>query len=428
MRAHEFIFEYKRDITLQNLGDKLFSVFVNNLQPSYQWAVDDDLYQIAQIFDMKKRPDMYDDKSFSVSIGGKRYNVSKDNIDQLVDQLSPMVPELIMNYIEGKDPTNNKQYTQWLARMWANGDIKLEDLNRNNLLYIYDLAKKRKMLQPEHADINRFKTYARFEHEFLGSYELDDIERSKQELPRGEYSEIYKDKDVKVFVPYDEAASCFLGQGTKWCTAATRGNNMFNRYSKYGKLYILLPKHPDYNGEKYQFQFATEQYMNEQDEPVDYKHILLRFDGFLSYIKQHESSLSDILDFASDEELSRLVKEMNKMYKYITEYAISQHAKNDHSLTTKTRNYLEPIWSSTAQMIRETIPYTLEYFYNVHHKEIDTMKISDIPKIYEALTFKYLSDDDKMYPIESSIEDMLIRNARVTLNKDNEWEVSYRER
>ena len=43
---------------------------------------------------------------------------------------------------------------------------------------------------------------------------------------------------------------------------------MFTRYYDKGPLYIIIPKQPKYNGEKYQFHFATNSFMNEKDQSI----------------------------------------------------------------------------------------------------------------------------------------------------------------
>ena len=52
-------------------------------------------------------------------------------------------------------------------------------------------------------------------------------------------------------------AACYYGQGTRWCTAATRGKNYFSEYHNESPLLIILPKEPQYPGEKYQLHFIV---------------------------------------------------------------------------------------------------------------------------------------------------------------------------
>ena len=46
--------------------------------------------------------------------------------------------------------------------------------------------------------------------------------------------------NVKIYTPKTKEESCHYGRGTKWCTASTKGQNMFNQYNRQGQLYIIV--------------------------------------------------------------------------------------------------------------------------------------------------------------------------------------------
>lgn len=61
----------------------------------------------------------------------------------------------------------------------------------------------------------------------------------------GAYDIIYSDKNYLVVHPHTKAASCYFGQGTKWCVAATVSTNYFLNYSARGVfLYYIISKNP----------------------------------------------------------------------------------------------------------------------------------------------------------------------------------------
>jgi hypothetical protein len=64
------------------------------------------------------------------------------------------------------------------------------------------------------------------------------------------------------------------------------GTNYFDTYNRQGPLYILLPKTPNYKGEKYQLHFPSSQYMDEDDEPVTFQEIFGRFPQLLDWFKK----------------------------------------------------------------------------------------------------------------------------------------------
>ena len=97
------------------------------------------------------------------------------------------------------------------------------------------------------------------------------------EKAKGNADEFYNDEDVRIIIPKDKTSACYYGQGTQWCTASTKSTNYFNRYNKQGKLYIILPKEPEHEGEKYQLHFGTDFYANENDVVVRLQTLIARW-------------------------------------------------------------------------------------------------------------------------------------------------------
>lgn len=92
-----------------------------------------------------------------------------------------------------------------------------------------------------------------------------------------DYSVVYQNDHVTVYQPKSEGASCRLGSGTKWCTAATKGVNHFDSYIKRGvKLFYIIAKPGrsiDGNAVR-KFAIAEHsngrrEYFDEWDEPLD---------------------------------------------------------------------------------------------------------------------------------------------------------------
>ena len=275
--AYRLLKEYSREITAKNLAPKLVAALAK-------------------------------DSGDVANLGQFKTHLAKLKGEQPDEFATNKIAEGVLAAIESKDPTKNKQYTQWLARMYANGGVKLEDLNRNNVLGAFDMGKRRKMIGGEHADINRFKTYRDFERAIVDNYDLDKIlDTDRGGLPKGESKEVFSDGNVRIVVPEDKAAACYYGQGTTWCTAATQGYNYFDRYHNEGSLYILMPKSPKYEGEKYQLHFSSGQFMNEEDEPVDVVELLQdRFPGTIEFFKENEPEISNMIVFADDDVITGL--------------------------------------------------------------------------------------------------------------------------
>jgi len=293
MRAIEFLLEYNRQLTAQQVGDRIISAFSKDTSA-----------EIAQLV-----PNLGE-------LSNKLRTLSRVSPERIAGSITPekraAMINLILSAIETKDPTPNKAYTSWLAKMYAKagGGLRIEDINRNDMIRLYDLAKKRRMIKPEHADINRFKFYQDFEDTMENEYNnLDDVEQGKEQ-EQGSASKVYEDGNVQVIVPHDEAASCRYGRGTRWCTAATRGQNYFDQYNRQGKLYILIPKKPKYEGEKYQLHFQSNSFMDENDDPVSFRHIIKRFPELTQFFLKNEPEIKNWILFTPDDVLEPLIEQI----------------------------------------------------------------------------------------------------------------------
>jgi hypothetical protein len=287
MRFREFLIEYSRAKTAEMVGDKLIKALAQDRQPP------------ANLKEIQGK----------AAMGPSWYEHYPESMKSWT--------EAILGAIEEKDPTPNKAYTPWLARMYAKGGLKLEDINRDDLLGLYDIAKKRRMLRPEHNDINSFKTYKDFEDMLLigGHYNLDDIQNSNKQEEKGQAKKVYEDSDVVVIVPEDEAAACRYGRGTRWCTASTRGQNYFDHYNRQGRMYILLPKNPEHEGEKYQLHFQSDQYMNEDDDQVNLVNLISeRFPNLLEFfLAIPDSGLKNDLRFTDPEVIQNILDKIREV-------------------------------------------------------------------------------------------------------------------
>ena len=253
MKISEILLEYDRSVTERNYSDKIYSRALK------------DQFLLTEI---KSR--------------------LKDK-DQTVQS--------ILQYIENKDPTVHNSYVEWLTRLYINDKIRLEDIN-TDLLRIYDAAKKQKRVPREYSDIGKIKSAADFVS-ILEQLDLEkillqigdnalylrmnnyfrfkEIDRSDDQVDKGNYKILLDNSVVRIIAPLDERAAIYFGQDTRWCTARDDEDNAFSEYNKDGQLYILIPKQPKHMGEKYQLHFETNQYMDENDDPVKLSFILNRF-------------------------------------------------------------------------------------------------------------------------------------------------------
>jgi hypothetical protein len=267
MRAQEFLLEYSRDVTKQRLGAQVLDTFRKEGSGRIRRVLGRDL--------------------------GPQDN-DADTIEALIRML------------EQADPTANKQYMPWLARTYVKGEIFFEDVLSQVREYLekFHILNQRRKIPAGRNDILRYSNFGDF-MSVMDEYPDPEAAELKN---KGEAEEIYQDQQVRVIMPYDQAAACYYGQGARWCTAATKGRNYFNDYAENTPLLIVIPQQPQHPGEKYQLWFdysigdlpvyndddyletyhdrgedyiinneQTGQFMNEKDQPVSLKSLRARF-------------------------------------------------------------------------------------------------------------------------------------------------------
>ena len=310
MRAKEFILlEYKRDKTAAAFGTKMLTALTN------------------------------DQRSVAAPLGTARAALKNQVAEPLSQGTQLIIINDILTVLEKADPTPNKEFTQWLARCYANGEEFLEDLlsNGKDMLEDYIEMKKFRVLPERERNIMNLKfndLYTVTHNDGLinaldNAYALDNA-RKASTVDKGQSTVLLDNSEVRIIIPEDKAAACYYGQGTKWCTAA-RNNNMFDHYNRDGKMYILLPKTPQYDGEKYQIHFASEQFMDDEDNQVsDILQLLQeRFGDLIPVFDRVEDNLWEYVLFAPDDEILKAVDALAELgQEYIWE-SISEWEQND---------------------------------------------------------------------------------------------------
>jgi hypothetical protein len=101
--------------------------------------------------------------------------------------------------------------------------------------------------------------------DYIGSDEPTSKSDEKRQIKNEEIEKVFEDEDFLIMIPKTERASCLIGKGTQWCTAADKSNNMFNSYNNQGPLYVIIDKD---NNNKYQLHFETNQLMDAEDRSI----------------------------------------------------------------------------------------------------------------------------------------------------------------
>lgn len=183
------------------------------------------------------------------------------------------IPKDIFNQIIQSDPTYNIQksdkmgkFGKWLLQIYNNGNLKIEDLYKVKQ-YLETFVKFYNKI--ENKDIMRYKNLPELynnikpflDNTVQSTSKSDEIRKIKENGSE----RFYEDSKWLVIIPKTKEAACYYGKGTQWCTAATESHNMFDTYNSEGKLYININKQ---TGEKYQFHFESEQFMDAEDDSI----------------------------------------------------------------------------------------------------------------------------------------------------------------
>ncbi|MFA5071228.1 MAG: hypothetical protein WC511_02545 [Candidatus Pacearchaeota archaeon] len=203
------------------------------------------------------------------------------------------IPRDIFNRLVSADPEIQKQnteaprkigrYGQWILRMYQQGKLKLEDLYK----ITEDLSTFNQIIPSlrnsnKSADINQFKNPSELFHfvqqqKTLVAPKVEDVDEDPMVLLTNDYyiqtkqaTLEYEDEKWKIVSPKTLEASQFYARGTRWCTQYP---DNFAQYTKSGTLWILLKKH-ERIVIQFQFHFEAQQFMNEDDDPIDFESFL----------------------------------------------------------------------------------------------------------------------------------------------------------
>jgi len=186
-------------------------------------------------------------------------------------------------WLEQSDPSPAKKYVNWMIVRYLKGDIRrLEDIPSRiaPALSKFQSLQNKKKLKPEHSDINKIRSIEDVMDEYsIDSNQTQGNKSQAKSVETGMYQSgsaelIFNSPEYKIVVPKTEEASCFFGKNTRWCTAASN-DNQFDNYSEDGPLYIILHKPTN---SRWQFSFASDEYMDERDAPIKIIEFLLSHD------------------------------------------------------------------------------------------------------------------------------------------------------
>jgi hypothetical protein len=159
------------------------------------------------------------------------------------DQVSEIALSFVRDTLVPLDPTPNQKFLVWVAKLYADGNLKQEDF--------YKVSEELQLFQKfqqklEKKDIMQYKSLPDLVDAIESVKNVGEpiSNKAKAKAERAQQLEgaelVYDKPSLKIYSPKTQAAACELGRGTRWCTAATSANNMFDSYNSTGPLYIFF--------------------------------------------------------------------------------------------------------------------------------------------------------------------------------------------
>lgn len=205
--------------------------------------------------------------------------------------------DTVMQEIEQSDPTRNKQFVIWIVTQYAKGQIKFEDIYKlkDDLTKFADPKFRSEMKRRNiNADINQYTP--RTLVDLINQLSSTELATGDDETGAVEDVKVLYDGPLgKLSIPETEAASCELGRGTRWCTAASN-KNRYDYYNQYGPLYVW---HDRKRKQKYQFHFETGQFMDAQDRALtaeDARYFMKENPVTSKLFQKNEPKMDEVLD------------------------------------------------------------------------------------------------------------------------------------
>lgn len=226
-------------------------------------------------------------------------------LDDIYTKYYNDIPQDIFWNIIKTDPTYDEQrsqkmgkYGKWLLNQYRQGNLDMNNLPKvRNTIDFFNRYNR----QLEVKDINQYKNIDQV-YDNVKNYMEDPSQATSKsdevrKIKEMGAEKVYEDNDWIIIVPKTQEAATYYGKGTKWCTASTGSYNYFERYNNEGNLYININKN---TGDKYQFHFESNSFMDAEDKPI--KGVIAEEIGLSSGAEQFYASLGEDQEYAISSE------------------------------------------------------------------------------------------------------------------------------
>jgi hypothetical protein len=205
--------------------------------------------------------------------------------------------EELFNKINDTIPSDSNQfnrgYFEWLYRLYSKGNIPINKLDKVKE-YLHLFKAYINVIPQEDRDISKLKSIEDLYDivkEFEGKEDIIPVSKTQvlKKIKKEEVDKVFDDGEWIILVPKSKRASCIIGKGTQWCTAAEESDNYFDSYNEEGKLYVIIDKE---NNNKYQLHIEREELKDENNHNVE-----------PLFFFEHVTGDSDLADFFMKENI-----------------------------------------------------------------------------------------------------------------------------
>ena len=144
-------------------------------------------------------------------------------------------------------PDSDQKPLVWVATQYSRGNFTIDQSSKiATLLATFAKIKPKLDMKDlgQYRSIQELKSVTQSITDTRSNREKDQDEKD-QLLNSNEAEIIYKSPDATVVKLNSQAASCYFGKGTRWCTTG-RENNKFDQYIKHGPLFIIMHRMKKY--------------------------------------------------------------------------------------------------------------------------------------------------------------------------------------
>ena len=177
----------------------------------------------------------------------------------------------IVDVLEDRDPSGNHKYINWAMKQmeigYKEGGFDDQNLNRDSvarimsrkmlrigdmILDFHNLSKKAAAWRDNAGkqlskDLNSWTDIETLESDIetaksaaMRAKKEKEQKKRQSLLAKEESDVIYDDEEFMIIRPLSAHASCYFGQGTKWCISSTESQNYFDSYTKEGKVFYFV--------------------------------------------------------------------------------------------------------------------------------------------------------------------------------------------